>query len=161
MKTEELFSMTVLVSWKLVIGRFEKAFVPLTDEQLERQIAPGRNRLRYLLGHLIATNDRMFPLLGLGERLHPNLDEAYISNPDGSLPDPVSAVELKKIWSEVNGRLTTEFEKFTPSEWLQKLSSVSDEDFAKDQSRNRLAVVINRTNHISFHLGQTALRASE
>ena len=149
--------MTVLVSWKLVIGRFEKAFVPLTDEQLEKQIARGRNRLLYLLGHLIATNDRMFPLLGLGERLHPYLDEVYISNPDGSLPDPVSAVELKKIWSEVNGRLTTEFEKFTPSEWLQKLSSVSDEDFAKDQSRNRLAVVINRTNHISYHLGQTAL----
>jgi hypothetical protein len=29
----------------------------------------------YLVGHLIATHDRMFPLLDLGERLHPELDE--------------------------------------------------------------------------------------
>jgi hypothetical protein len=34
------------------------------------------------------------------------------------------------------------------------LTSVSEEDFAKDASRNRFAVLLSRTNHLSYHLGQ-------
>src|SRR5271169_3572116 len=88
---EELLGIAALNSWKLVIGRFEKHLDMITDEDLQRQVAPGRNRLFYLLGHLTAVHDRMFPLLGLGERLYPELDNVYITNPDGTHPDPVSA----------------------------------------------------------------------
>jgi uncharacterized damage-inducible protein DinB len=157
MKTEEIMSRTALNSWKLVIDRLSQAIAPLSDEQLERQVAVGKNRLRYLVGHLTAVHDRMLPLLGLGERLHPELDEAYISNPDRALPDPVSTRDLKQAWSEVNGKLTSAFETFTPEEWLQKHTAVSDEDFANDPTRNRLAVVMSRTNHASFHTGQAIL----
>jgi hypothetical protein len=99
----------------------------------------------------------MFPMLGLGERLHPELDEIYIANPDRALADPVSATGLKQAWSEVNGKLTAAFEKLTPQQWLEKHTAVSDEDFAKDPTRNRLAVLMNRTNHAAFHTGQAAL----
>jgi uncharacterized damage-inducible protein DinB len=99
----------------------------------------------------------MFPLLGLGERLHPELDEAYIKSPDRALPDLVSVTDLKKAWDEVNHKLTSAFEAFTPKEWLEKHTAVSDEDFAKDPTRNRLALVMNRTNHASFHMGQAIL----
>jgi hypothetical protein len=34
---------------------------------------------------------------------------------------------------------------------------VSEEDFAKDPTRNRLAVVLSRTVHVSFHTGQAVL----
>jgi len=37
--------------------------------QLEQQVAPGKNRLIYLWGHLTAVNDGLLPLLGIGERL--------------------------------------------------------------------------------------------
>ncbi len=123
----------------------------------QKQVAPGRNRLFYLVGHLTAVHDRMFPLLGVGERLHPELDETYITNPDRTVTDRVSAAELKKAWTEVNSNLTSAFEKFTPEDWLRKHTAVSDEDFAKDPTRNRLAVVISRTNHASFHSGQAVL----
>jgi uncharacterized damage-inducible protein DinB len=146
-----------LNSWKLVIGRLDAAIAPLSDEQLQRQIAPGKNRLLYLVGHLTAVHDRMFPMLGLGERLHPELDEIYITSPDRSRPDPVSADKLKRAWSEVNGKLTAAFEKLTPQQWLEKHTAVSDEDFAKDPTRNRLAVLLSRTNHATFHTGQAAL----
>src|SRR5260370_15836647 len=99
----------------------------------------------------------MFPMLGLGERPHPELVEPYITNPDKTHIDPVSASDLKKAWTEVNGKLTAAFERFTPEDWLQKHTAVSDEDFAKDPTRNRLAVVMSRTNHISFHSGQAIL----
>jgi hypothetical protein len=157
MPTEEILSRTALNSWKLVVDRFSQAVAPLSDEQIERQVATGKNRVRYLLGHLTAIHDRMFPLLGLGERLHPELDETYVTNPDRALPDPISVTDLKNAWSEINHKLTSAFETFTPNEWLEKHTAVSDEDFAKDPTRNRLAVVMSRTNHASFHLGQATL----
>ena len=157
MTNEELLGITALNSWKLVIGRFDENLAGLTDEQLQKQVAPGKNRLFYLVGHLTAVHDRMLPLLGLGERLHPELDEPFITNPDRALTDTVSGSDLKKAWSEVNGKLTASFERFTPEDWLQKHAAVSDEDFAKDPTRNRLAVVMSRTNHASFHSGQAVL----
>jgi len=157
MSTEALLTTTALNSWKLVIGRLEAGLAPATDEQLQEHVAPGKNRLQYLVGHLAAVHDRMFPLLGLGERLYPQLDDVYLTNPDGTHPDPLSGGELKKAFAEVNGKLTAAFEALTPQEWLQKHTSVSDEDFAKDPSRNRLAVLLSRTNHASFHSGQAVL----
>jgi hypothetical protein len=157
MTNEELLSNAALQSWKQVIGRIDKLLTEQNDEQLQKQVAPGRNRLYYLLGHLTAVHDRLFALLGVGERLHPELDEAFITNPDKTLPDPVSAAELRKAWGEVNSKLTAALERFTPADWLQKHTAVNEEDFAKDPTRNRLAVVLSRTNHASFHTGQVVL----
>jgi uncharacterized damage-inducible protein DinB len=149
MTSEELLCRNVLNSWKLVIDRFGEAVAQLSEEQMGREVAPGKNRLLYIVGHLTAVHDRLFPLLGIGERLRPELDEAYITNPDRAV--------LKRSWSDVNSKLTAAFETFTPEMWLQKHTAVSAEDFAKDPTRNRLAVVISRTNHASFHTGQAAL----
>ena len=157
MTNEELLGNAALNSWKQVIGHFDKALAELSDEQLQKQVAPGRNRLYYVLGHLTAVHDRLFPLLDVGARLHPELDEAFIANPDGTLADPVQAAELRKAWSEVNGALTAVLETFTPGDWLRKHTAVSEEDFAKDPTRNRQAVVMSRTNHVSFHTGQAVL----
>ena len=157
MTNEELLSITALNSWKLVISRLDQNLAALSDEQFQKQVAPGKNRLFYLVGHLTAVHDRLFPMLGIGERLHPELDEHYIANPDRAFTDPVSASGLRKAWTEVNSSLTVAFEKFTPGDWLQKHSAVSDEDFAKDPMRNRLAVVMSRTNHASYHFGQATL----
>jgi hypothetical protein len=99
----------------------------------------------------------MFPLLGLGERLHPELVETYIANPDRVLADSLSAAELRRAWGEVNNKLTAAFERFTLEDWLQKHTLVSGEDFVKDPTRNRLAVVTSRTNHASFHSGKAIL----
>jgi uncharacterized damage-inducible protein DinB len=157
MTNEELLSSAALHSWKQVVGRFDKLLAELSDEQLQKQVGSGRNRLFYLLGHLTAVHDRLLSLLGIGERLHPELDAAFIANPDRTLADPLSAAELRKAWAEVNTRLTSAFERFTPADWLVKHTAISDEDFAKDPTRNRLAVVMNRTNHVSFHTGQVVI----
>ena len=153
----ELFLATVVSSWKQNVNRLNERLAPLSDEQLEKQVAPNKNRLRYLLGHLTAVHDRMLPLLGIGERLHPDLDEAYVSNPDRTIADPLSQADLKKAWSEVNAAITSAVEKFSADDWLKKHTAVSDDDFSKDPTRNRLAVFLSRTNHASFHTGQMAL----
>jgi hypothetical protein len=157
MTSEELFLATVVASWKQIGIRIDGLVTRYTDEQFELQVAPGRNRVRYIVGHLTAINDRLFPGLGLGERLYPGLDEAYLSNPDLALPDPISTEELKKAWLEVNEKLTAALEKLTPAEWLERHTAVSEKDFAKEPLRNRLAMVLSRTNHMSMHAGQMVL----
>jgi uncharacterized damage-inducible protein DinB len=157
MNSNELSVQVAINSWRLVLDRVNKTLSNLTDEQLLKEVAPGKNRLIYILGHLIAIHDAMFSILGLGERLHPELDAIFISSPDkagGQLP-PVG--ELRKYWGEVNGKLLSQIETLSKDEWLQRHRSMSDEDYAKDPTRNRLAVLLSRTNHMSYHLGQMIL----
>ena len=54
-----------LKAWKTQIERADKLFGSLSSEDVLREIAPGRNRLLYLWGHLTAIHDAMLPLLGL------------------------------------------------------------------------------------------------
>ncbi len=154
---EELYTRTVLDSWSLVIGRIDQAIAKLSDEKFQDQVAPGKNRVLYLIGHLTVANDRMFTLLGLGARLHPELDEAYFNHPDRAIPDPLPTPDLRKAWGEVNSKLIAAFKELTPTQWLEKHNSVSEEDFARNPLRNRLAVLMSRTNHASYHAGQTIL----
>jgi len=157
MTNEELLVATAVGSWKQIIGRADSVIAKYTDEQLDRHVAPGRNRVRYLIGHLVAIDDRLFTGLGIGERLYEKLDAAYVTNPDGTLPDPVSTEELKKAWFDVHSRLTAAFEQMTAAQWLERHTAVSAEDFAKEPLRNRLAMMLSRTNHVSMHLGQALL----
>src|SRR5258707_439018 len=157
MTNEDLLGITALNSWKLVIGRFDQNLAALTDEQFQKQVAPGKNRLFYLVGHLTAVHDRLFPMLGLGQRLHPELDDDFISEPDKKSSDRVSAGELRRAWSEVNQQLMAAFVALPPEEWLKKHEAISAEDFAKEPLRNRLAVLQSRTIHAGFHGGQITL----
>jgi hypothetical protein len=155
--SEQALVLAGVNSWKLNIERADRLFSPLTEEQLLKEVAPGKNRLIYLWGHLTAVHDRMLPLLVLGPRLHPEYDALFLTSPDKAAPTLPAAQEIKKAWDEVNGRLLTGFESLSAGAWLEKHASVSDEDFAKDPQRNRFSVLLSRTTHVSFHLGQTAL----
>jgi len=157
MGNENSYVAVGLKAWKAQIDRADKLFGALSSEEVRREIAPGRNRLIYLWGHLTAVHDAMLPLLGLGERLHPGFDAAFVSKPDRSRAEIPSHDEVRQAWNSVNGELWKGFEKMSVSEWLQRHSAVSAEDFAKDTSRNRFAILLSRTNHLSYHLGQAML----
>jgi hypothetical protein len=155
--SQELSVQVAMNSWRLVLERANKTLSNLPEGELSKEVAPGRNRLIYLWGHLTAVHDAMFPILGLGERLHPELDAIFVSSPDkaGAQLPPVR--ELRKHWDEVNGKLLSQFATLSADEWLHRHYAVSEEDYAKDPSRNRLAVLLSRTNHMSYHLGQVTL----
>jgi hypothetical protein len=153
----EQVTATAISSWKQVIGRIDQGLASANDDSLQLEVAPGRNRVLYLLGHLTAVHDRLIPLLGLGERLHPELDKDFLEEPDSHAPNSFSAASLRQAWAEVNGKLITAFESLRPEQWLERHTAVTEEDFAKDPLRNRLAVLLSRTNHASFHAGQLRL----
>jgi hypothetical protein len=157
MTPEETVVATAIQSWILNIERADKLFSGLDDTGLQKEVAPGKNRLVYLWGHLTAVHDGMLPLLGLGARLHPELDVSFLTEADRVAKDLPSAGDLKRCWDEVNSRLLAGFRRLRAAEWVQKHNAVSEPDFAANPLRNRLAVLLSRTSHVSYHLGQAAL----
>ncbi len=157
MTTEKALIDSALRGWKFNVERADKLFGDLSPAQLEQPVAPGKNRLIYLWGHLAAVNDRLLPLLGIGARLHPGFDAMFISNPDKSVPLTVSGPSLKKAWQEINQKLWEGFSKFSDSDWAQRHTAVSEQDFEREPHRNRFGVLLGRTAHLAYHLGQAVL----
>src|SRR3984885_15919303 len=158
MTTEKSLIDSALRQWKFNVERAEKLFGDLSAAQLEQEVAPGRNRLIYLWGHLAAVNDRLLPLLGIGERLHPEFDGMFISNPDKSVPLTVSGQSLKAAWREINQKLWEGFSKFSASDWAQRHTAVSEEDFEREPHRNRFTVLLGRTGTFFIHGGRRPLQ---
>jgi DinB family protein len=157
MNTEASLIDSALRGWKANVDRTTKLFAALTEEQLLEQVAPGKNRLIYLWGHLAASSDALLPLLGLGQRLHPELDSIFISNPDGYSQNLPSGADLKRIWNEVNDGLWTAFSNLSGSDWAQRHTAVSEEDFKLEPHRNRFTILLGRTAHLAYHFGQAKL----
>lgn len=153
---QEFVAKLALDAWNTQLSRADKFFKAHTDEQLQNEIAPNRNTSVYLLGHLTAVHDAMLPLLGLGEKLYPELENTFIKNPDKSGIEKPSVKELRNCWQEVNTRLSQKLSGFSMEEWLKKHNAVTDEEFKKEPHRNKLNVLFSRTNHIAYHLGQLA-----
>src|ERR1700686_743537 len=82
--------------------------------------------------------------VGVGERLHPEFDVAFVSNPDKSQAAIPSHEQVRQAWKTVNGELSKGFEKMSWSDWLLRHVAVSQEDFAKDASRNRFSILLSR-----------------
>ena len=157
MTPEESIVKSAVHAWKQQLERADKLFSGLSEQQLLAEVAPGKNRLIYLWGHLTAVHDAMLPLLGLGRRLHPELDALFVTGADRTAAQLPAAADLKRLWDEVSDTLLAGFNRYTPADWAGKHSVVSDEDFAANPLRNRFAILLSRTSHVAYHLGQAQL----
>ena len=157
METKELTVKSVLDAWNSRIEAANKLFDSLSDEDLHKEVSPGRNRGLYLLGHLALVHDKMLPLLNFEAQLYPHLDEVFLTKPDRAVSDIPSVKEIRAIWNDVNSKLATHFTNTSADGWFEKHSSVTAEDFVKEPHRNRLNVLVGRTNHMQYHIGQVAL----
>jgi hypothetical protein len=150
-----------IISWDIQIKAITNYFNKYEDAFYLKEIAPGRNRPIYLMGHLIAENDRMISFLDKGEKLFPELEEIFITNADKTSESIPTIGELKHKWNELNSHLSNIFSSMAPEEWLERHTRVSPEDFAKEPHRNKLAILLSRTNHNSYHYGQMMLLKGE
>lgn len=151
---QEVFAQMALKAWNIQVERTTKLLNALSDDQFTQEIVPGKNTIAYLVGHLIAANDSMIGLFGLGERQYTHFDEPFLKMPDksGQAFPPVS--ELREAWKHSNESLSAYFADMTGEDWMSKHTAMTDEDFAKEPGRNKMSVLLNRTNHIAYHLGQ-------
>ncbi|KAA5534606.1 DinB family protein [Taibaiella lutea] len=154
--TEQVIQQAINV-WAAQNKTVTNFFNKYDDAAYMNEIAPGKNRAIYLLGHLIAVNDGMQQLFMLGERLFPQYDAIFIKAADKTVTDLPSIQTLKEDWEKLNIALADHFGKMTTAEWIGRHASVSEEDFAKEPLRNKLNVLFSRTNHQSYHMGQLNL----
>ena len=143
--------------WNSSLASYDKLLNSLTDEQLQKEIAPNKNRGVYLIGHLIAVHDDMLILLGMGDKLYPELHKTFIASPDKSVAEIPSVQELRACWSKQCEVLKQKFESQLPEEWFEKHTAVSAEDFIKEPHRNKLNIILTRTTHLNYHTGQLIL----
>src|SRR5262245_6829967 len=105
MANGQLLIRGVLQVWKFNEDRIDKFFRALSEEELQREIMPGRNRLIYLWGHIAAVNDALFPLLGLGPKMYPDLDTMFLPNPDRAVQEILSGHEVGRAFGEIHRAL--------------------------------------------------------
>jgi uncharacterized damage-inducible protein DinB len=152
----EMLVNLVLTAWRGQNKKLDEMITKYSDDQWLQETAPGRNTGIYLLGHLTAVNDGLITILGFGNGLYPALENVFLFNADKSGQTMPSVAELKSCWRTININLEAYIAKMKPEEWLSRHTKVSEEDFAKEPHRNKLNVLISRTVHQSYHLGQLA-----
>jgi DinB superfamily len=157
MTNSELLVKMVFDRWNTLLKNCDSILNVLSDEQLLKEIAQGKNRGIYLLGHLIAVHDDMLPLLNLGDREHPELFELFVKSPDKSVETIPSCQELRDLWKKQLETLTLKLDSISANEWFEKHNSVSAEDFVKEPHRNKLNIIVTRTTHLAYHTGQLVL----
>jgi len=157
MEVEKLMIQSALSNWNLTINRLNKFFGALSTEDFYEPIAPSKNRIIYVLGHLAAVHDRTQEILGLTARQHPELEKPFVTNPDRAVEPIPEGKELLALWNEINTHLYNGMLTFAPIHWIGRHQAVSEDDFRKDPSRSCLSVLLNRTNHAGYHLGQLML----
>jgi hypothetical protein len=157
MTTTDTILKMVFDRWNGSIKNWDAILNNLSDETLLKEIAPGKNRGIYLLGHLIAVHDEMLILLDMGEKLYPELYEPFIKSPDKAVSQIPTAAELRSFWAKQCEVLKQKFESLKPEEWFEKHTAVSAEDFIKEPHRNKLNIIITRTSHLQYHSGQLVL----
>lgn len=157
MDQKSIFVKMALHGWEQEISRAEKFILGLSDEQWQKQIAPDRNSVIYLVGHLIAVNDGILDILGISEKLYPELTAVFVSNPDRSGLEMPSINDLKTYWQTVHQKLNDSFLSMSADDWFSRHTAMTDQDFEVEPSRNKLSVLLGRTRHLSYHMGQIRL----
>jgi uncharacterized damage-inducible protein DinB len=152
---EDLFIKMTLASWQGNQQAINKIIGSLSEEEMNQPIIPGKNTPAWIIGHLAVVNDGMFPILGLGEKMKPEYEKALL-HPEGTVSTPPLS-EILQFWNDTNARINEKMAALSPGEWFGRHTQVSEEDFAKEPHRNKLNVLLHRSNHMSHHRGQLVL----
>ena len=154
MNNDTLIIKMVITEWNKQNARLDQLLTELSDDQIMAETAPGRNTGAYLLGHLVAVNDAMLPLLNFGQKLHPELEAIFLTNPEKSDLKKPDLATLKSYWKEINAVLSQHINATAPEDWLSRHMAISAEDFSREPHRNKLNILINRASHQAYHVGQ-------
>lgn len=157
MDQKSLLTKMALNAWQIQVDRSTLFINSLTEEELAKEIAPGKNRGVYLVGHLAAVHDALPEILGLGKRAYPDLHPVFLEAADKTIQQLPSISELRQIWTNVHERLKKEFAEMPADIWFSRHESMTDADFEKDPARNKMSVLMTRTAHLAYHFGQLRL----
>ena len=148
MDNEKIIVGQLTAQWQKDVTALTKIFETLGEANAEKEVAPGRNTVAYLLGHMVAVHDRLIEALDAGDRFYPDLDKPFLEDPDSKTGYPPYQ-QLLDQWKKVNEYVAGIFARQSTADWLSKHHYVSDADFKNEPHRNRLAILISRYAHLN------------
>lgn len=143
-------------AWQSGSEKINKLLTSLSDEDLEMEIAPGKNKAKLIVALLAAMNDSTINVLNIGEIINPDVFN-YFKNDDRTLPIPATTKEIRQYWLTSYQWINSKIKDFTPDDWFEKHSAISKEDFEKQPERNKLNVILNRAQKMEYFSGQLVL----
>lgn len=146
----------LLGQWNKDVAAMTAIFEREAASNGANEIAPQKNSVMYLLGHMTAVHDRLVEALDAGERTCADLDKQFLEDADSKAAN-ADYRQLLDRWKAVSDRVSGIFSGQTVADWMKRHHYVSDADFAKEPHRNRLAILISRLAHLNTHLGQLKL----
>jgi len=146
----------LLDMWENKIEETTELFELLGDRFATEPVAPGKNRVIYLLGHLLVIHDGIFEALELGKRSYTHYDELFLTPQHPANKYPPYDLLLHK-WISLNKTLTFQLRHIPFDEWRSKHHYISDTDFALHPTKNKFCVFQCTTMHLFHHSGQLAL----
>ena len=126
---EKIIIKMILSAWQSGLQGINKTLSVLSDEDLNLEVASGRNKAAWIVGHLAAVNDTLFKILELGEKVNPTYERYFIQGEAGIEIPSVS--EIRKYWEDTSTQLNKKIAALTTNDWFQKHSLVSSEDFCQ------------------------------
>ena len=146
----------------LLLGQWEKTIGSVTSQVNSLQwasnlpVAPGSNTVNYIVGHLVVFQDKIIEAIDIGDRFFADLDHLYIpAYKKTELYPPYE--ELLEKWMVVNEFLKAKVRTLSTDQWLSRHNYVTEEEFALEPERNKLAVFMSRYYHLCSHMGQVRM----
>jgi hypothetical protein len=156
METHQFMIDQLLDQWENKIRETTDLFEAIGEGMAMEPVAPGKNRVIYLLGHLIVVHDLLFEALELGSRSFSNYDQLFLTPQHVSNIYPPYELLLQQ-WTSLNSKLTARLRQLSINEWHSKHHYISEADFVVQPKRNKFNIFISRNSHLFHHAGQLAL----
>src|SRR5712675_529444 len=134
MQRDDIAVKMILSGWKTGQDKIQKTLLILSDENMDTELMPGRNKVSWIIGHLAAVHDSLLTILDLGEKINGNYYEFFIH--DDSLTKAPGISQIREYWNETSERLNNAMAKLSVQDWFGRHTLVSAEDFAKEPHRN-------------------------
>ena len=146
----------LLDMWENKVQETTEVFRSLGESRAREAVAPGKNRVIYLLGHLLVMHDGIFETLELGGRTCKGYDELFLLPQHAANQYPSYHLLLEQ-WIALNKTLTFKLRQLSPQQWRSKHRYISEADFESHPNKNRFCGFQCLLTHLYHHAGQLAL----
>ena len=156
MEANDLIVRQVLDTWWNKVEETTSLFDTIGEQNAMWPVAPGKNRVIYLLGHLLVIHDGLLTTLEIGERRYASYDELFLTPQHTANVYPPYTLLLDQ-WIDLNMHLRNKLAALTGTDWLSKHHHISEENFRLQPGKNKFCALLCMTTHLFHHAGQLAL----
>lgn len=126
----------------------------LSEDDLKKEVSPGKNHGIWLLGHLIANEDDFGVFLGKRELAYPVYQNLFAG---GTKPLPIenypSVPEMREKWKELTEKNKKLYCELKDEELNEPHALIEENDFCKTKQD----IIMHWQIHLVYHIGQLGI----